>query len=411
MAFWGYGSGMLFGPGGPSLAWAGRATTVALLSLCLWSGTARQALAVAVAAVEGTIVDAQAHPIEQAVVLLRGAHGGVLRTQSDAQGAFRFPAAAVGEAYILEVEADGFRGVSYSGFRLENRTQRIGVRLKRPGERDVAVFLSHDPYPFDELLRSLLQGLGAPARVFDLDREENPGEVVRRVRAERPNLILASGLLAARQVRREVTDIPAILSLLGDPRLHDLEAVNLSFLPMNPPPADLIERLQALLPDARRLGILFDARDAPLVARDLAEEARRAGMTVIAQPCYSVHRLAAALAGLEGRIDALAVPFDPLSNDSGALDEITHWALNARVPLVAPGPDWVRRGALFSYGPTPETLGRELSRLAGQILFEGRQPAQLNTKSQTPPFLAVNATTALALGIDLPGEIAFDAKY
>ena len=391
---------------------AARALGSALFVLFLIGGVARPARAVAVSAIEGSIVDAQDHPIENADVTLQGVRGGIHRTRSDLQGMFRFPAAAVGETYVLKVEADGFRGIAYEGFRLDaNQTRRFALRLKRPGERDVAVFLSRDPYPFDDLLRSLLQGLKAPVRVFDLDREENPDEVVRRVRAERPNLVLGSGLLAARLVRREVPDIPAILSLLGDPRLHDLESVNISFLAMNPPPADLVARLHAIVPEAKRVGILFDARDSPLVARDLGHEARRAGLSVVNRPCYGVRRLEDALAGLHGRVDAVIVPFDPLSNESAALDEITHWALSERVPLLAPGPDWVRRGALLSYGPTPQTLGRELSRLAGQVLFEGRQPADLRAGPRTAAFLALNATTAQALGVEIPDGVTVDATY
>lgn len=389
----------------------GRACAAAVAVLLL-GGVVREAQAVAVSAVEGTIVDAQDHPIEAASVTLRGVRGGVHRTRSDVQGIFRFPATAVGEVYVLEVDADGFRGIAYDGFRLEaGRPSRFAVRLKHPGERDVAVLLSRDPYPFDDLLRGLLQNLGAPAHVFDLDHEENPGEVVRRMRAERPNLVIGSGLLAARLVRREIPDIPAILSLLGDPRLHDLEAVNISYLPMNPPPEEAIARLRAVVPNARRLGLLFDARDASLVARDLGAEARRAGLSVISQPCYSVPKLPEALADLHDRIDALIVPFDPLSNQSTALDEITHWALQEKVPLVAPGPEWVKRGALFCYGPTPERLGRELSRLAGQVLFQGQQASQLSAGARTTPFFAVNATTALALGIQLPESVIVDAKY
>jgi putative ABC transport system substrate-binding protein len=381
-----------------------------LVFVFLAGGLASEARAVPVAAVEGSVVDAQDHPIEEALVTLQGMRGGLHTTRSDPQGKFRFPAAYVGEVYILRVEADGFRGVAYEGFRLaDNQPRRFAVRLKRPGERDVAVFLSRDPFPFDDLLRSLIQGLKAPARIFDLDREDSPAELVRRVRAERPDLVLASGLLAARLVRREIPDIPAILSLLGDPRLHDLEQVNLYFVPTNPPPEQVIARLQEMVPEARHVGLLFDARDSSLVAHDLASEGRRVGLNVVSHPCYSVRDLQETLARFHGRVDALIVPLDPLSNESAALDEITHWALQERVPLLAPGPEWVRRGALFSYGPTQQTLGRELSFLAGEVLFDGRQPADL--RSKTASYMAVNATTAQALGIEVPESVVVDAKY
>src|SRR5262245_57461103 len=94
----------------------GRALRAALAVLLLWGGGAQDAGAVAVSAVEGTIADSQDHPIEEALVTLRGTRGGVVTTRTDVQGSFRFPGVAAGETYVLQVEADGFRGIAYEGF-------------------------------------------------------------------------------------------------------------------------------------------------------------------------------------------------------------------------------------------------------------------------------------------------------
>lgn len=363
--------------------------------------------------IDGTVEDARGRPIPGASVTLAAKRGGQALARTDENGFFRIPAQATAQAYILRVDADGFRPVSYDGLQLAaGRTRRFDVRLKRPGERDVVVLLSRDPYPFDDLLRGLLQGLDAPARTFDLDNVTDPEEVVRRVEAERPNLVLSSGLMAARLVRREVRDIPAVLSLLGDPRLYDLEAANLSYVTTNAPPADLMKRVRQFLPEARRLGLLFDARASTLVARDLRRAARGQGFTVVTRPCYEAEKIEPALDDFAGKVDVLVVPFDPLSLSPNALDDVTHWSLSQRVALVGPGPEWVRRGALFSYGPTPETIGRDLSFLAGRMLYEGLQPeGDARLVGPGGSILAVNETTALALGVTIPGSVSVDATY
>ena len=392
------------GPWRPALA------GTALLALLLAPSTLH---AVGPASIDGTVEDARGRPIAGAGVTLVAKRGGQALARTDEAGHYRIPAQSSGQEYILRVDADGFRPVAYDGLQLqEGRTRRFDVRLKRPGERDVVVLLSRDPYPFDDLLRSLLQGLDAPARTFDLDAVPDPEEVVRRVEAERPNLIMASGLKAGRLVRREVREIPAILSLLGDPRLHDLDAANLSYVTTNAPPADLMTRVRDFLPRARRLGLLFDARASTLVARDLRRAARQRGFDVVTRPCYEPDRIAQALDEFSGKVDVLVVPFDPLSLSPRALDDVTHWSLSQRVALVGPGPEWVRRGALFSYGPTPETIGRDLSFLAGQMLFEGRQPTgDARLVGPGGSVLSVNQTTALALGVEIPGGLSVDATY
>ena len=387
------------------------ALALAILAAALLCPSAAQAAGIG--ALSGVVEDARGQPIPDALVVLIAHGGGQSAVRTGEDGAWRIPAQRTDQQYTLRVDANEYRPVAYDGLVLASgRTKRFDVRLKRPGERDVVVLLSRDPYPFDDLLRGLLQGLDAPARTFDLDAAEDPEELVRRIEAERPNLVLGSGLLTAHLVRREVHDTPAILSLLGDPRQHDIEAANISFVTTNPPPADLMRRVRDFLPHAQRLGILFDARASNLVARDLRKAARHENFDVVTRPCYEADRMEASLRPLAGKLDVLVVPFDPLSLSPKALDDITHWALQQRVALVAPDADWVRRGALFSYGPTFETIGRELSRrarkvLAGETLVSsGPAPAR-----PTEAVLTVNGTTALALGVEIPGGMSVDATY
>ena len=381
---------------------------LALAALLLGPGLA----IAAPAGVEGTVLDTRDHPVVAATVTLRSFRGGSDQVMSDAVGGFRFPAQRPGMYYTLLVEAPGYRSVQYDGFRLESgRTRRLDVRLKKPGDRDVVVLLSRDPFPFDDLLRGLLGALDAPVRTYDLDADPDPEGVVRRVRDERPNLILGAGYMTARLVRREIREIPAILTLLGDPRLHDLQAVNLSYINTNPPPEELIRRIRAFLPGARTLGLVYHARASTLVARDIGRAARAAGLDVVMRPVYALHGLEPALDTLAGRIDVLAVPFDPLTVEQESVDLVTGWALRRRVPLAAPGPEWVRRGALFSYGATPDTIGQDLSYLASQILFADRQPTDAPYRAPAAPFLALNETTALALGVSVPPGMWVDVTY
>jgi ABC-type uncharacterized transport system substrate-binding protein len=387
---------------------------LAAFAALVWSPPcATPARAAGIGALSGAVEDARGNPIPDALVVLIAHSGGQATARTGEDGTYRIPAQRTDQQYTLRVDASDFRPVAYDGLVLApGRTKRFDVRLKRPGERDVVVLLSRDPYPFDDLLRGLLQGLDAPARTFDLDSMEDPEELVRRIEAERPNLVLGSGLLAAHLVRREVRDIPVILSLMGDPRLHDIEATNISFVTTNPTPGDLMRRVREFLPRAQRLGVLFDARASTLVARDLRKAARHENFDVLTRPCYEPEKIAASLKDLAGKLDVLVVPFDPLSLSPKALDDVTHWALQQRVALVAPGPDWVRRGALFSYGPTPETIGRDLSLRARQTLVEGRQPDPgQHPAAALNDVLTVNGTTALALGVEIPGGMSVDATY
>ena len=190
------------------------------------------------ATISGIVADSAGTPLPGAIVALSGDGIATIRVRSDARGRYRFP--AIDPLHVCSVTADrpGFRAVTYEGFFTEpGRTRLVHFRLKRPGERDVVALVTRDPFPYEDFLRGFAARLGAPVRVVDLDREPDPAEAVRRVRAERPDLIVGAGLRAARLIRREVSDIPSILTLITDPRRYDLEAGSIGFL-INQPDAD-----------------------------------------------------------------------------------------------------------------------------------------------------------------------------
>jgi ABC-type uncharacterized transport system substrate-binding protein len=358
------------------------------------------------ATVTGRVTDGQGRPVAGARVVAWCDGGGSRRATTRADGVYRFQALWPLAHYTLTVDATGYRPVTYDGLRLERGRRRVmDFRLKRPGEREVVALVSRDPYPYQDLIRGFRRGVDLPVRVIDLDDDPDPAETVRRCGAERPNLVLGAGLRAGRLIRREIRDVPSILTLISDPRRYDLETSTTCFVANNPAPDALVRRVTALLPAARVVGLVYDSELSTLLARDVREAAARAGLRVELRPCYSPGRLQEALDTLRGRIDALLVLYDPVTSTPEALDLITGWALRQRVPLAAPGSEWVRRGALLSYGGTLEGVGAEAARVAAAIVFQGREPADFRLRAPEQEISAVNRVTALALGVTIPDDV------
>ncbi len=360
----------------------------------------------------GRVADTRDHPIEQATVTLSGDGVATRRVRSDAEGRYRWAALRPNTVYALTVERDGYRTVEFYGLRPElSRTRVVDFRLKRPGERDVVILAGRDPFPFQDLVRSFMSNVEVPVRLIDLDDDPNPEEAVRRTQAEHPDLIVGAGLRAARLIRREVRTIPSILTLVTDPRQHDLLAPNLCFVAMHIPPDDLVQRIKAILPGARRLGVLFDAETSSRVVRDLRGVARRSGLASEIASVFNPRDLEKSLDTLAGRIDILTVPYDGLTSTPEAVGAVSGWALRHRIPLAAPGPEWVRRGALFSYGVTQAGMGMEAASMAVQMLFQGGQPSDFPRQVPPAAFFAVNHETVEALGVRIPGALKVDQTY
>ena len=357
--------------------------------------------------VNGSVADSEGRPIEGAQVSLSGEGARPVAVLTPADGTFRFPGVRPYAGYTITAEREGYRSIEYRGLRVESSRKRVvNFRLKRPAEREVVVLASRDPFPYADLVHGFINGLGIPARLIDLDAEADPAEMVRHVAAEKPNLILATGLKAGRLVRSEIRDVPSILTLISDPRRYDLQAANICFLALNPDPGAVFERLTTLLPGIRRIGILYDANLSMLLARDFRDAAEARGLGVDLHPCHGPEALRTVLRDVGGRVDALLVPDDPITLIPGAVDAISRWSLEHHLPLLAPGEEWVGRGALLSYGVPHRQIGEQARDIARAILFESRQPEDFNLSLPRWSTLAFNRTTAEALGVKIPAAAA-----
>ncbi len=364
------------------------------------------------ATISGTVADSVGAPLGAARVTLSGDGIAAARAITEAGGQFRFPAIAPHHRCSVTAERDGFRSITYEGMVTEpGRTRVVHFRLKRPGEHEVVVLVTQDPFPHDEFLRGFAARVGVPVRVIDLDRETDPAEAVRRTRAERPDLIVSAGLRAARLVRGEVRDVPSILTLITDPRRFDLETETTGLLISQPDANELIERVSSVLPTLRRVGMVYQSDTSSLLARDLRHAVERRGLSFELRPCRTVADLPSALDGLQWRINALIVPNDDLTATPRAREIITTWALKNHVPLAAPTPEWVRGGALFSYGASYARLGEETSRVAELILGGAREPSDFTGQWSGEFELTVNRATAKQLGVEIPAGLQIDAVY
>ena len=109
--------------------------------------------------------------------------------------------------------------------------------------------------------------------------------------------------------------------------------------------------------------------------------------------------IATAFQGLKTRADALYVAVDQLmvANRSSILAS----ALDARMPTIFSTRDFVKAGALMSYGPSyTERFGRAADYV--DKILRGANPADLPVEQPTKFELVINVTTAKALGLDVP---------
>jgi putative tryptophan/tyrosine transport system substrate-binding protein len=165
-----------------------------------------------------------------------------------------------------------------------------------------------------------------------------------------------------------------------------------------------LEILMELLPRAKRLAILADARLLKPAQVEKFEAAAR--QKVVALSFVRVEKpeeiepglQAAQAAGAEG-VNILGSPL--LFSNRQKMFAVT---TTLRLPTVYQWPEGATEGALLAYGPRYNETFRQWGRMAGKVL-QGTKPSALPVEQPSKFELAVNMKTARALGVAIPPSI------
>jgi putative tryptophan/tyrosine transport system substrate-binding protein len=162
-----------------------------------------------------------------------------------------------------------------------------------------------------------------------------------------------------------------------------------------------LELLRGLVPRLRRLAILFDAGNPqPVLETEETKAAARAlDLKVAALEIRRAEDISPAFEALTPPADALYVAVDQLVVAN--LTQILALALGARLPTMFSTREFVKAGALMSYGPNYSDMFRHSAEYVDKIL-RGTKPGNIPVEQPTKFELVINLQTANALGLDVP---------
>ena len=235
--------------------------------------------------------------------------------------------------------------------------------------------------------------------------DEIAAEFVRR----KVDVIVTSATAAIVAAKQATSVIPIVFAAAGDPVETGLVASlarpggNVTGLSIQQTDvaAKRLELLREVVPGLRRLAILGNV-DGPAVLLDMREvqtTARPLGLEVVTSEIRRGEDIAPAFETLKGRADALYVCIDPLVHTHRI--RIDTLALAARLPTMHGSREPVEAAGLMSYGPNLPDLWRRAGDYVDKIL-RGANPADIPVEQPRKFDLAINLTTAKALGLTIP---------
>jgi len=165
-----------------------------------------------------------------------------------------------------------------------------------------------------------------------------------------------------------------------------------------------LELLRDVVPNLRRLAVLFDAGNPSAVrgSDEIQAAARTLGVDVTLHGIRRVDDVAPVFDVLKSQSDALYVVEDSLTAND--VPSILKFALGARLPTSFTSSEWVKAGGLMSYGPSYPALFRRAAEIVDKIL-RGAKPADIPVEQPSRFEFVVNMKTAQTLGLTVAPSV------
>ena len=224
------------------------------------------------------------------------------------------------------------------------------------------------------------------------------------------DVIVTSGTAAVLAAKQATSILPIVFAAAGNPVdpgiVASLARPGGNVTGLSNQASDTVgkrlELLREVIPGIHRLAILANI-GSPIGVLQMHEAQAAASSLGLAATTLEIRQaedIASAFEALiRGQPEALYVVSDLLTTNNRV--RIITLAQSVRLPTISDFREWVEAGALMSYGANFPDLFRRAAAFVDKILH-GAKPADLPVEQPTKFDLAVNLTTAKALGIEVP---------
>lgn len=226
------------------------------------------------------------------------------------------------------------------------------------------------------------------------------------------DLIFAIATPAAQAAASKTTEIPILVSAVTDPAGSGLVASNeepggnVSGTSDLTPVADQIELLKEVLPDAKKIAVLYCSNESNSeIQLQLAKEAAAEnGLEVIEASVSSSNEIQQMVTSLAGRVDAIYAPTD--NTIAAGMGTVGTVATQEGIPVICGEAGMVEAGGLMTYALDYYDLGVATAKQADKI-FKGEDISKMPIEYLSGDTLkyAVNNAIAKQLGITIPDAI------
>ena len=229
-------------------------------------------------------------------------------------------------------------------------------------------------------------------------------EITRMLRADPPSLVFTVGLKATLAAKLELPDTPVVFSQVLNPELYGLPSHHMTGIRVVVSPDQQLSTLRALLPQTKRIGLLYDKGDHSTFLNKAQQSAHSHGFILIPAAVSSESDVPGALHALLPTIEVLWVIQDRTVLTEESVPFLLKTLLDEKIPMFTFSDILIRQGALGGLVLQPGELGKQAGAQAIQLL-RGNTKSLGSLLDPQQPQLVLNLHVAEYLGITAPDRL------
>ena len=267
---------------------------------------------------------------------------------------------------------------------------------------------------FREELRKA--GVNFQAKMYSLDKSYQPiAEIVTEIIREKPDLILTIGTKASQEISQRISDLPILFSIVLDPEAQGLKhstarpLKNLSGVCLDIPVEIQFKVLKQALFDLKRIAVLYHPSQDSVMIERAKETATKLGIELIGGEIKSEEDIPPTLKSIRSKSDVLWLITNPQTVSYSSLKYILMFCISNNFPIIGLSEFHVKAGALLALRADYYDTGRQVGKLALEILHKGLPDGQIIIAPRKTR-LFVNKKMTEMMGIEIPATILKQAE-
>lgn len=168
--------------------------------------------------------------------------------------------------------------------------------------------------------------------------------------------------------------------------------------------ADQIAVIKEVLPEAKKLAILYTSSEAnsEIQAEEAQKAAEALGMEVLVQTSSSSNDIPQVISSVVGSVDAIYIPSD--NAFASAMTTVNSTAAENQIPVFCAVEAMIAEGGIATTAIDYYELGRQTAAQAVRVL-NGEAASEIAVETQKECALVVNKSFAESVGVEIPEEI------